>query len=306
MFARDILILLSTHNPGPFLSDQLESLRSQTVSARIHLLIRDDGSTDPPLGDLEAMDLSPLSVEIHQGPNLGARDSFTNLISQVPEGYSTIMVCDQDDVWMPGKVELAATRIDEVGRGIPTLYCGRSLITDATLTPLGITDNATRGPSFRNSLFQNIAPGHTMAFNYELALLYTSTINPSAIMHDWWLYCLASGLGQVIFESTPQTYYRLHNANQIGYAHTRTQRLLKGTQGLVSYDRSSLTRQARALMAEIGPQLKAEDHNMLAAFLRQNRFTDRLDFLRRYPLISQRGHPIVSTLLFALGLYRHR
>ena len=302
MAERDILILLSTHNGTDFLPDQLESLRAQSVADRIHLVVRDDGSTDPTPDLVEATDLAPVTAEVVRGENLGARDSFSALICSASPAFRTIMLCDQDDVWMPDKAETAARAIADTQT--PVLYCGRSVTTDSSLHPVGVTDDAPR-PSFRNSLFQNIAPGHTMAFNQPLAALYRRTINPHAIMHDWWLYCLASGAGTVIFDSTPHAYYRLHSRNEIGYGATTAQRFLRDAKRLFFEDRSSLTLQAEALEEMIGPDLSAEDHAMVKAFLDQSSLASRWSYLRRYPMTAQqRRPPWMSALLFLLGRYR--
>ena len=301
---RDILILLSAHNGESFLPAQLESLRAQTVAQRIHLTIRDDGSTDSTLAMIGSTDLSPLTVDVTRGGNLGARDSFSALICGADPHYPTIMLCDQDDVWMPDKAEIAAGAITDPT--VPILYAGRSITTDSGLNPVGVTDDAPKGPSLRNSLFQNIAPGHTMAFSAALAALYRRTINPHAIMHDWWLYCLAAGVGQVRFDPVPHTYYRLHPSNEIGYGTTRASRLWRNMKRLITEDRSCLTRQAEALQEEIGTELSDADARMLQSFLDQGSWRSRWAYLRRYPMISQqRRPPWTSTLLFLFGRYRN-
>lgn len=304
---RDIVVLMSTHNGERFVAAQAESLRTQTLAGRIHLIIRDDGSTDSTMSVLESLDLAPLTVQIISGTNLGPRDSFAAAAEAVPDYARTIMFCDQDDVWLPDKAEVAARFIEDTDENMPALYCGRSTITDSHLTPVGITDDAPRGPSFRNSLFQNIAPGHTMAVNLRLLRLFRQTINPGAIMHDWWLYCLASGLGRVVFDPVPHAYYRLHGHNQIGYQATRLQRAWSGLMRLVSEDRSVLTAQAEALSQAIGSDLNPTDQATLAAFLDQERLGSRWRYLRQYPMIAQtRRTPWVSSLLFLAGRYRKR
>lgn len=302
---RDILILLSAHNGEVFLPAQLESLRTQSVADRIRLVIRDDGSTDSTVDLITSMNLAPLSVEIVEGTNLGARDSFSALICEAPRDFPVIMTCDQDDVWMPDKAEIAARAI--AGASVPTLYCGRSITTDSDLMEIGVTDDVPLGPSLHSALFQNIAPGHTMAFNPALADLYRRTINPHAIMHDWWLYLLAAGVGTVIFDPVPHAYYRLHSSNEIGYGTTMASKLWRDVKRLVNDDRSSLTWQAEALQEAIGVDLSPQDRTMLHAFLDQRSLRSRWRYLRRYPMVTQsRRPPWTSTLLFLLGRYRIR
>lgn len=300
---RDIQILLSVYNGENYLPAQLESVRAQTVADRIHVTIRDDGSTDSTLPLIESMAVAPLSIEVMRGENLGARDSFSALICGADPRFSTIMLCDQDDVWMPDKVEIAVREI--TGSTVPTLYCGRSITTDANLTPVGVTDNAPHSPTLHAALFSNIAPGHTMAFNGALADLYRRTINPHAIMHDWWLYLLAVSVGTVIFDPQPHAYYRLHPSNEIGYGTTWASKLWRDAKRLVTEDRSALTSQAEALWEQIGSDLTGSDQALLRAFLDQHSLKSRLSYLRRYPMVTmQRRPPWTSTLLFLLGCYR--
>ena len=302
---RDILILLSTYNGERFLPAQLESVRTQTIADRIHIVIRDDGSTDSTVSLIESMDMAPLSIEVVRGENLGALDSFSTLICGADPSYPTIMLCDQDDVWMPDKAEIAAQAL--AGASLPTLYCGRSITTDDDLNPTGVTSGAPQGPYFRNSLFQNIAPGHTMAFNQALADLYRRTINPYILMHDWWLYCLAAGVGTVIFDPVPHTYYRLHSSNEIGYATSWVSTFVRDVKRLVTEDRSALTWRAEALWELVGPELSDENRAMLKAFVDQKTFASRWAYIRRYPMVTQNPRPPwTSTLLFLLGWYRKR
>ena len=310
---RDILVLLSTYNGEAFIAAQLESLRTQTLAGRIRLVIRDDGSTDATVGIVQKLDLAPLAVTLVSGTNLGPGQSFAALLSDIDGPYSAIFLCDQDDVWMPDKVEAAARTLATPPTDVPTLYAGRSIICDAKLTHSGITSDAPRGPSLRHALFQNIAPGHTMAFNLALARAFQRTLDPTTgaldprvIMHDWWLYDLATALGTVTFDPTPHTYYRLHDHNEIGYDKTPVQRQLNRITRLFAEDRSQLTKQAEALMAWTGKQLAPADHAMLAAFLQQETLSSRLDYVRHYPIIAQHGLPAGSTLLFLVGRYQNQ
>ena len=306
MGERDIVILMSTHNGADYLADQLHSLCAQTLADRIHVSIRDDGSSDATVALIHTLDLAPLSVEITSGPNLGVRDSFSTLICEVPDSFRTVMLCDQDDVWLPDKVAVAVQALEQAGDG-PTLYCGRSTVADADLTPRGITVDAPGGPTLHHALFQNISPGHTMAFNQALVRLYRSTFDADVYMHDWWLYLLAVSVGKVIFDRTPHCLYRIHSDNEIGYAANAVQQLMADVKLFFRVDRSLMSRQAIVLDQAVGAQLTPHDRTLLTAFLNQRSFITRWQYLRRYPMISRPGRPaITSTVLFFLGVYNAR
>jgi glycosyltransferase involved in cell wall biosynthesis len=307
MATPDILVVLSAHNGSRFIAPQLASLRAQTVARRIHLLIRDDASSDDTVERIQRLDLAPLTVSVIQGAALGPRDSFAAALGGAGGTYRVILWCDQDDVWLPGKVARAAAALATAPNRRPALYAGRSWITDQDLTPLGLTAGAPRGPSLRHALFQNIAPGHTMAFNQALADLFVATVNPAALMHDWWCYCLGAATGQVIVDPTPQAYYRQHPANQIGYAAGPLARLGDDLGRLWGEDRRQITAQAAALWTAVGRRMRRVDQALLRDLLHQDSLGARWRYLRRHPMVAQSGRPpVVSSALFLLGRYRLR
>jgi glycosyltransferase involved in cell wall biosynthesis len=305
MAAADILVVLSTHNGARFIAQQLASLRAQTAARRIHLLIRDDASSDDTIDIIQGLDLAPLTVSVIRGAALGARDSFAAALGAATGAYRAILWCDQDDVWLPGKVARAAAALAAADARRPTLYAGRSWVTDQDLAVLGMTAGAPRGPSLRHALFQNIAPGHTMAFNQALADLFLATVNPAALMHDWWCYCLGTATGQVIVDATPQAYYRQHQANQIGYAAGRGARLGDDLRRLLGEDRRQITAQAAALRAAVGQRMTRADQVLLSDLLHQDTLSARWRYLRRHPMVAQSARPpLASSALFLLGRYR--
>ncbi|MDR2974172.1 MAG: glycosyltransferase [Propionibacteriaceae bacterium] len=301
---RDILIAMSVHNGRRHLDDQIASLADQSGAGRVHLLVRDDGSTDDTAATLRSLDIAPLTMEVVHGPNLGARDSFIAVLNQAPTTYRVIMLCDQDDVWLPGKVEIAARAITSAPPGVPLLYAGRSIVTDSTLHPIGLTAEAPHPLDLHHVLFKNIAPGHTMAFNQPLLAAFRQSIGPAALMHDWWLSLLAVCLGRIVFDPEPHTLYRQHGANEIGYAASPGQRLAANLKRLVHEDRCLVTRQAHKLRTSLDGRLTPSDRALLDTFLDQGRLRDRLRYLRHHPMPSSQGPAIVSSLLYAAGRYQ--
>ena len=97
------VILLSTYNGGAYLRKQLDSVLSQSV-ADFTLLIRDDGSSDDTLNILNTY--SDPRIRILTGENLGPAGSFFALLEEARiMGAEHIFFCDQDDIWMPHKLE---------------------------------------------------------------------------------------------------------------------------------------------------------------------------------------------------------
>ena len=100
-----IAILLSTYNGSKYLREQLNSIIDQTVKDWI-LYVRDDGSTDETIDIIkEYVSLYPNINYIEDIQNLGSARSFMKLLSLVEADH--YMFCDQDDVWLPTKIEVS-------------------------------------------------------------------------------------------------------------------------------------------------------------------------------------------------------
>ncbi|MDR0417429.1 MAG: glycosyltransferase [Propionibacteriaceae bacterium] len=307
MSHRRIQILLATYNGAAFVGQQLESLRAQTTASQIKVLVRDDGSSDETVALVAAFDPGPLEIRLSEGPHAGPAGSFLALLEAADPACDCVMLCDQDDYWEPDKAEIAAAALARLDPDQPGLYCCRSVVTDDHLRPVGLTDLVPLGPSFRNALVQIIASGHTMALNQSLVRLTCRTLQPeAAVMHDNWIYCLAAGLGQVVFDPTPHVRYRIHGQNKMGF-NVGWRRALQRVGRLFSSDRRQLTRQAQALAQTIGTELRLSDRAILMGFLDQDRLANRLRYLVRHPLTFQRRSTgVVNTVLFALGRFRLR
>jgi glycosyltransferase involved in cell wall biosynthesis len=302
---RDIQILPSTFNGERYLFSQLNSLRNQSIARRIKVLIRDDGSTDSTLTIINSFDGGNLKIDLIRGNNIGTKQSFLELMKAADLNSSVFMFCDQDDVWLPTKVEQAVITLSEFPDSVPCLYCCRSFITDTNLNRIGIT-NPVRKPSFRNSLIQNIAPGHTMAANRALLELAACTMDPQrVIMHDNWLYCVASAVGSVSFDNRALALYRNHSANQIGYRAGHIARLFDSVSRLFNIDRAIYTAQDKCLYEAMSAVLSDEKRELLAGFLNQDSPIERIRYCCKSPLLHQsRFATIIANILYILGRYR--
>ncbi len=210
-----VQVLLSLYEPGEYLVPQLQSVRAQDHPA-VYTLVRDDGSSSATLGRVEA--------ELHHvgphrfvaGPHLGAARSFLSMLGELEPEAQYAAFCDQDDIWMRGKLSRAVHALSGV-QG-PAMYCSAVRVTTQDLRPLRLHATCTRGPSFANALVQNIATGCTVVLNRPGAELAGSYVPAAAVMHDAWCYLLISGAGSVVYDPQPQVLYRVHPGNAVGVA----------------------------------------------------------------------------------------
>ena len=207
-----IAVLMSTYQGEKFILEQMHSILHQLPSDG-RVLVRDDGSTD---GTVELIhSLGDQRITVISGQNVGFVRSFFALLEAAPEVSDVVMLADQDDVWLPGKIARAYSAL--ANHAGPTLYCSRLKLVDAGLQPLGLTQPCPRGPSFANALAENIVTGCTVALNrsaLELVLIRGDV--KMMHFHDWWMYLVVSAFGEVLFDETPTILYRQHGGNVVG------------------------------------------------------------------------------------------
>ena len=208
-----ILVLMSTYNGEKYIREQMESILQQE-DVDVHLLIRDDGSKDGTLEILRQYE-DYNNAEVYQGKNLGACQSFFDLIKNASVKYSYYAFADQDDVWQKDKLKIAIQMI-EGESSIPTLYCGSYQLTDGGLNELPQRRTSPKNISFGNALIESNCTGCTAVFNRKLLELSKQQIPKEAYMHDWWLYLMASAFGKVVYDETPHMMYRQHESNVLG------------------------------------------------------------------------------------------
>ena len=104
-------ILLATYNGEKYVGEQIESILSQTYK-NINLIISDDKSQDNTRKILEEYAKKDERITVYfQEKNLGYIKNFEFLINQVKSEY--FMLSDQDDVWLPEKVEKSIKKLKE-------------------------------------------------------------------------------------------------------------------------------------------------------------------------------------------------
>lgn len=214
-----VAILMGTKNGARFLSEQLDSLAAQTHK-NWFLIVSDDGSNDDTKIILRTYQAKwPVGkLVIREGPKQGFCANYLSMAFDPDIKAEYYAFCDQDDVWLPLKLERGVKSIgsNRVSHG-PSLYCTCSIYVDESLRIIGRSRNYPFPPTFRNALVQSIAGGNTMLFNNALKTRLENYPIKNTVSHDWWLYLFTTGIGgRVIFDQEPSLYYRQHQNNVIG------------------------------------------------------------------------------------------
>ena len=214
---------MCTYQGAQYLGEQLESIAGQTLRPA-ELVVCDDGSTDGTVALVERFAAgAPFPVHVHVNPaNLGVTANFAQAISRCHG--SVIALSDQDDVWLPEKLERQAGAF----RGRPevgAVFSDAELV-DGELRPLGRTMFEVTGftPSRRRRLqaghgleilvAHSVVCGATLAFRSSFRDVLLPI--PTSGLHDLWIAGLMVSAADVVALPEPLIRYRQHGANQIG------------------------------------------------------------------------------------------
>lgn len=296
-----VCVLMATFNGGRFLQDQLQSLAGQSHQ-NWHLFVSDDRSEDATLAILGTFQrqIGKAKVTILTGPGGGASANFGALVEASAGVGGAIAFCDQDDIWLPKKLERAVAALSEVSG--PALYACRSEIIDRDGARIGDSRAPRRTLGLSHALAENTLPGHSMVLNPAAAAVLRAA-GPVTGFHDWWAYqVIAAAGGQIVFDRRRSVKYRQHDGNLVGSgqrpgaALRRIGRVLGGDYG------RAVRMQAEALLASDAPGRSERIRIAALLSLRQLPFWRRVQSIGRIGIYRQnRAEDAVLKVLMLAG-----
>lgn len=214
-------ILLTTYNGEEFVREQLDSLLAQ-VGVSVHIYAFDDGSTDDTMSILRAYahDNPGIFSIFENSPASGGTglNIFRN-VSNVPEHHDYVALADQDDVWLPQKLQSA---IEALSRDQADLYFSNLLAWDGKNEIFGVVRKASALQS-HDHLFGGGSAGCTYVMSRPFfaqlqdVLARTDLGGVRRISHDWIIYFLARHYGYKVCASPDALIkYRIHSNSQYG------------------------------------------------------------------------------------------
>lgn len=275
-----ISVLLAAYNGAFYIREQLDSIIEQTWKD-IKIVISDDGSTDGTLQAIKeyaARYPEKISILESSGSSGKAWKNFFRLLTYVEDGY--VMFCDQDDVWLPDKVELTMKRMKKLerryGAEIPLLVHSDLKVVDRELKTIHESmavyqKLAVSHKSLNHYLVENNITGSTVMINHAFRR-YFSYVPEECVMHDWWLGLLASSFGKISYINQPLALYRQHGNNQLGAESSRAtavqlaKRLRTGEAVRENY--RLMFKQASLFLSHYADQLTGGQRELLEHFIR--------------------------------------
>lgn len=213
-----ISVALASYNGGNYLKEQLESIYTQSLLPN-EVIVCDDCSTDNSIEILnEYKEKHCLRYFINE-KNLGFVKNFEKAISLCSGDY--IALSDQDDVWLPKKIEILYNEMitcEIANPGKPIIVHHDVYIVDENLKNSGIRFLKKKGKAsgLKDLLFGNPkVQGASSMFNRKLKDI-CFPLPYSVPLHDLYMSYICESFGIRKFISEPLMLYRQHANNQIG------------------------------------------------------------------------------------------
>jgi glycosyltransferase involved in cell wall biosynthesis len=196
-----ISVCMATFNGEKYILDQILSILEQ-LSEVDELIISDDCSTDNTVKVIKCVDDN--RIEICHSQNVGVVRNFENAI--LNSTGDIIVLCDQDDVWLPGRLNVVVNSLVDFDLAV----VGYEVV-DSDLNPI---ESNMRLPSLSvlRTLFKNGYLGCCMAFRRSI----THDLLPfpkGVAMHDWWIAIMSLVKHRVVIISDVYVMYRRHGSN---------------------------------------------------------------------------------------------
>lgn len=210
-------ITLATYNGEKYLAQMLDSLVAQTKPADVIIAV-DDGSKDSTCEILERYkDKLPLEITKFE-KNRGHRASFSTALENASELLADddlIFLADQDDIWLPNKLEVMSQKIGEHSMifGDAEIIDGEGKVTDSSWRKKAkIVEHLSQQALLTG--YTNVT-GCMVAFKARL-LKTVLPIPQDVPVHDQWITLCATVENGYRAIADKVIQYRIHGNNAIG------------------------------------------------------------------------------------------
>jgi glycosyltransferase involved in cell wall biosynthesis len=202
-----ISVALCTYNGEKFISQQLDSILCQTY-AHLEIIIVDDCSTDDTFNIVSNYAKKDSRINCFKNEvNKGFNKNFEYAIKLTTAEY--IAVSDQDDIWLPQKIELLFNNIESKW----LIFSNSSYINERNeIIPGEILNNFNQEiNNYKGILLANFITGHTTLFKREFLDYFLPL--PEEGFYDWWMGFVALYHQKATVLNEVLTQYRIHESS---------------------------------------------------------------------------------------------
>lgn len=251
--SRVFIVLAAWEAAGTLLERQVASLSEQTFQDWNGIVVDDASSKDAQKMIAERVGHESRLRFVPQSDRVGFYRNFERGLAMAPADCDYVAFCDQDDRWVPHKLERQVETMDALP-GAQLCYSDLCLV-DKGGKPVADSFWLLRpnGSRFREVLYNNVVTGSTALFRrplVDMALPFPT--DPGGAFHDHWLALCAMVSGDLAYLDEPLVDYTQHARNVLG------------AQALEHVGRGSLKRFLRSAAAH--PREVAMRLNKLAAY----------------------------------------
>lgn len=203
-----VSIVLASYNGEKYIEQQLKSIAAQTY-ANLEIIISDDNSTDNTREIITGFAKGDQRVRtIFNEQNKGYNKNFESAFLTAKGDF--IAIADQDDVWLPEKIEeqmrLFTSENVLLVHSASVRFSGNELPEKKHSSAKLFEGSDVLKLALRNSV-----SGHNIIF--RRSLLDNALPFPADIFYDWWLVQNAAATGIVAASNKVHVYQRAHNQN---------------------------------------------------------------------------------------------
>jgi rhamnosyltransferase len=213
----NISVIIATHNGSAFIEAQIQSILSQTLAAA-EIIVCDDASTDDTIAIVQKWEEQGKLRLIRNTEALGVAENFKKGVA-LSDPANFIALADQDDVWLPYKLERCCERIEAFDdQSLPSLVYSDASLVDQQLQVINPSFQNELGIDkfehcFETTLFGCPVLGCTTLFNPALRREFVQQSFSKTYLHDAWLALIAHGWGNCACIKEPLMLYRQHQNN---------------------------------------------------------------------------------------------
>lgn len=200
-----VSVCIATYNGEKYIKEQLRSVLLQ-LNVNDEVIVSDDGSNDRTVELIQSFNDSRIKFLLGNKFSSPVRN-FENALKHAKGDY--IFLCDQDDVWLPDKVEVMLKYL--IAYDLVVSDCR---VVDANLNVISESFFSVHmsGKGFWKNLILNTYVGCCMAFRRNV-LNYILPFPNKIAMHDIWIGLSVELHNSIFFIDMPLILYRRHGKN---------------------------------------------------------------------------------------------
>lgn len=202
-----VSVCLAAFNGAWFVTRQLESILEQ-VRAADEVIVVDDASSDDTAAIVAGLGDSRIHL-VRRGSNGGVAAAFGHALSLATG--DVIFLADQDDLWLPGKLEIVLERIEA---GNDLVVHDATVVRDGRVVKPSLFTARRSAPGVLRNIVRNAYKGCCIAFRRTVLPDALPIPNTKLFFPDVWIALTAELSGRrVEFLRQPLIEYTRHDAN---------------------------------------------------------------------------------------------